>query len=73
MVLMAMKPRVLQCRILGGDHAGKTVFIPRISLRPSNDELPIPLERRQFPVRLAFAMTVNKAQGQSVEHVGLDL
>jgi hypothetical protein len=29
--------------------------------------------RRQFPVALAFAMTINKAQGQSVKLVGLDL
>ena len=27
----------------------------------------------QFPVALAFAMTINKAQGQSVKLVGLDL
>jgi hypothetical protein len=31
------------------------------------------LRRRQFPVRLAFALTINKAQGQSVRHVGVDL
>ncbi|KAF8870490.1 hypothetical protein BD779DRAFT_536572 [Infundibulicybe gibba] len=29
--------------------------------------------RRQFPVRLAFALTINKAQGQSVKYVGIDL
>ena len=29
--------------------------------------------RRQFPVRLCFAMTINKSQGQSVKYVGLDL
>ena len=27
----------------------------------------------QFPVRLAFAMTINKSQGQSVKNVGLYL
>ncbi|KIK19419.1 hypothetical protein PISMIDRAFT_63125, partial [Pisolithus microcarpus 441] len=27
----------------------------------------------QFPVCVAFAMTINKSQGQSVQHVGLDL
>lgn len=65
--------RVLQVRILGGDHAGETAFIPRITLTPSNLDLPFKLERRQFPVRLAFAMSINKAQGQSVKQVGLNL
>lgn len=31
------------------------------------------LRRRQFPVALAFALTINKSQGQSVKWVGLDL
>jgi ATP-dependent exoDNAse (exonuclease V) alpha subunit len=31
------------------------------------------LTRTQFPVRLAFAMTINKSQGQSLDHVGIDL
>jgi hypothetical protein len=30
-------------------------------------------QRRQFPVRVAFAMTINKAQGQSFDRVGLIL
>lgn len=73
MILIAIKPRVLECRILGGNHAGKTVFIPRINIEPSAEDMPVPLSRRQFPVRLAFVMTINKSQGQSVTHVGLDL
>ncbi|KAJ7673893.1 hypothetical protein DFH06DRAFT_1173459 [Mycena polygramma] len=28
---------------------------------------------RQFPVHLAFSMTINKSQGQSVDNIGLDL
>ena len=31
------------------------------------------LERKQFPIRLAFAMTINKSPGQSVKHISLDL
>ena len=27
----------------------------------------------QFPVRIAFAMTINKSQGQTLKRVGLDL
>ena len=67
--------RVLKCRIISGNtkFAGKMVFIPRITLAPTAEDLPIPLRRRQFPVRLAFAMTVNKSQGQSLKNVGLDL
>ena len=73
MVLVRAQPRVLECRLLSGKNAGATVFIPRITLEPSNEDLPIKLRRHQFPVHLAFAMTVNKSQGQSVRHVGLDL
>jgi hypothetical protein len=56
MILLRIKSRVLECRILGGD--GKTVFIPRIGISPSSEDLHIPLMRRQFPVHLAFAMTI---------------
>ena len=31
------------------------------------------LVRKQFPVRLCFAMTINKSQGQSFEKVRIDL
>ena len=73
MVLLEVRTMVLRCRILGGDNAGKVVFIPRMTLEPSAESLPIELSRRQFPVRLAFAMTINKAQGQSIKYVGIDL
>lgn len=72
-VLTKVKTRVLEVRLLGGDCAGKTTFIPRIKLTPSDSVFPFRLSRHQFPVRLAFAMTINKAQGQSVKNVGLDL
>ena len=41
--------------------------------RLSQGEFTFLLRRRQFPVRLAFAMTINKAQGQSMKYVGIDL
>ena len=64
---------VLRCRILGGDNAGKVVFIPRTTLEPSAEPLLIELSCHQFPICLAFAMTINKAQGQSIKYVGIDL
>jgi hypothetical protein len=65
--------RVIEARILTGDHSGRLVFIPRISLSPSTGELPFSFTRRQFPIRLAFSMTINKSQGQPVKYVGIDL
>jgi ATP-dependent exoDNAse (exonuclease V) alpha subunit len=58
---------------MSGQHNGKKAFIPRIICKPSPGELPFVLKRRQFPVCLCFGMTINKSQGQSVKHVGIDL
>ena len=66
--------RVIECEILAGKHAGNMVFIPRIPLSSSSTaDLPFDFQRTQFPLRLAFAMTINKAQGQTLRHVGLCL
>ena len=75
LILLGARARVLRCRIISGDpkFAGNIVLIPRVTLEPSPENLPLPLHHHQFPVRLAFSMTINKSQGQSVSHVGLDL
>ena len=49
------------------------VLIPRFRLSTQEGELPFVLTRKQFPVRLCFTMTINKSQGQSLKHVGVDL
>ena len=50
------------------------VFISRIPLSSSEDiSLSFKLKRKQFPVRLNFAMTINKAQGQTIPNVGIYL
>jgi hypothetical protein len=67
-----MKPNILKCEIITGEKAGQIVLIPRITLDCSKN-LPITFYRRQFPVRLAFAMTINKSQGQTLRKVGLKL
>jgi hypothetical protein len=75
MVLVRMSRRVLEVKLIGGEHNGQLALIPRITLSPSEGQtgFAFVLKRRQFPVRLAFALTINKAQGQSVKHVGIDL
>jgi PIF1-like helicase/Helitron helicase-like domain at N-terminus len=71
-ILTRMSNRVLEVRLLSGDHAGEHVFIPRITVSPSDAQLPFEFRRHQYPVCLAFVLTINKSQGQSVKHVGLD-
>lgn len=63
----------IQARILGGQFHGQVQVIPRIKLIATDDTLGFTLSRKQFPVRLCFAMTINKSQGQSLSTVGLDL
>ncbi|VDM92857.1 unnamed protein product [Onchocerca ochengi] len=62
---------VIEASILTGPFKGEDVLIPRISKIPT--EMPFQFKRLQFPVRLAFAFTINKAQGQWSELCGLDL
>ena len=75
MVLLQAMGRVLEVQLIGGDHNGEVALIPRVTLTPSarNSNHAFVLRRRQFPVKLVFAMSINKAQGQSFKHVGVDL
>ncbi|XP_027103066.1 uncharacterized protein [Coffea arabica] len=60
--------------ISAGEFKGKQVFLHRISFRiENNPDCPMSFERVQFPVRLCFAMTINKAQGQTLDFVGIYL
>ena len=58
---------------MNGSHIGQVCHIPRIDLISQEGTLPIILKRRQFPVMLAFAMTINKSQGQSMLYLGIFL
>jgi ATP-dependent DNA helicase PIF1 len=74
LMIRAFQDNAIDAEIVGGQHAGKRVFIPRIPMSPSEDiSLPFKLKRKQFPIRLSFAMTINKAQGQTIPNVGIYL
>jgi len=72
-IVTRMSTRVIEIELLSEEHRGKKVFIPRMTLTPSQSQVPFKLERKQFPLKLCFAMTINKSQGQSVTNVGLDM
>ena len=67
LIVRSIQEHFLQCDTLDGAR----VFIPKIMLRPNNTDLPFQLCRTQFPVRLAYSFTINKAQGQTLEYAGV--
>ncbi|XP_024009269.1 uncharacterized protein LOC112084380 [Eutrema salsugineum] len=73
LIITKMANYVLQAQIITGSKVGEKVLIPRIFLSPSEMKLPFRMRRKQFPITLAFAMTINKSQGQTLEKVGLYL
>ena len=62
---------VVVANIMGGQYANDTCFIPRIPIIPA--DLPFRFKRLQFPLRMCYAMTINKSQGQTINTVGLCL
>jgi hypothetical protein len=73
-VVRGFQRNAIDAKIVMGQHAGERVFLPRIPLCTSDDEMfPFRLKRKQFPIRLSFAMTINKAQGQTIPIVDVYL
>jgi ATP-dependent DNA helicase PIF1 len=61
MICMELGEETILGKVLTGVCAGKNVEISRI----------VTENKQQFPVALCFAMTINKAQGQTLDRVGL--
>jgi ATP-dependent exoDNAse (exonuclease V) alpha subunit len=74
LVVRGFQKNAIDAEIVLGQHSGTRVFLPRIPLCPSDDDMfPFRFKRKQFPVRLSFAMTINKSQGQTIPNVGIYL
>lgn len=79
LVRRVINGRVLEAVIASGEsvanggHRGEVVLIPRMKLGPDEGVFPFMWSRLQFPIRVAFAMTINKSQGQTLRRVGVYL
>ncbi|XP_071036522.1 ATP-dependent DNA helicase PIF1-like [Parasteatoda tepidariorum] len=71
LVVKKLMNNVIKFIILNGKFRGESILLPRIPIIPT--DVPIQFKRIQFPIRLAFAMTINKCQGQTMSVCGLDL
>ena len=73
LVVRSLQRNFITAEIISQCNRGEIVFIPRIDLAPSDTMLPFILRRRQFPIIPAYSITINKAQGQTFEYVGIHL
>jgi ATP-dependent DNA helicase PIF1 len=73
LIVRCFMMRVIEAEIITGKGVSNVAFIPRIKFITDNSDLPFTFARKQFPLRLAYAMIINKSQGQTLSHVGLHL
>jgi hypothetical protein len=72
-IVKRMHSRALEVEIASGEFQGRRTTLPRILCNSKASDFGFILTRRQFPVQLCFAISINKSQGQSLPVVGLDL
>ncbi|GFV57128.1 ATP-dependent DNA helicase [Trichonephila clavipes] len=62
---------IVKATVLTGEAKGDNVLIRRIPIIPNN--LPFNFKRLQLPLKVAFSMTINKSQGQTLKVAGIHL
>ncbi|KAG2190432.1 hypothetical protein INT47_005587, partial [Mucor saturninus] len=73
LICKAFLLHTIQAEVATGPYEGNIFLIPRISLCSTVEQVGVEFKRCQFPIRPAFAMTINKSQGQTLDSVGLYL
>ncbi|GBN05600.1 hypothetical protein AVEN_273764-1 [Araneus ventricosus] len=70
LIVTKLQQNIIQSKSIDGIEP---FLSPRIPLIPSQTNMPFKFKRMQFPIRLAFSMTINKSQGQTFEKICLVL
>ncbi|UYV67820.1 hypothetical protein LAZ67_5002140, partial [Cordylochernes scorpioides] len=65
MIVTELKTNLIYCEVLSGPAKNEIVYIPRIDCSSGESDYPFKMIRRQFPIRISFAMTINESQGQT--------
>ncbi|GJR12760.1 DNA helicase [Tanacetum coccineum] len=73
MIVKKMWSKLIEAHVITGNRMGEKVYIPRIILTTKDPSMTFLFKRKQFPVKLCYAMTINKSQGQSLNKIGVYL
>jgi len=71
LIITNLNKHVIEAKIITGKNIDTKVFIPRIIFRSDEIKDTLSIRRQQFPIRLAFRMTINKSQGQTLKKVSI--
>jgi ATP-dependent DNA helicase PIF1 len=69
-IVIQMMERAIEVEVAVGLNNGLRAFLPRVTQYDKSGDYPFTLVRRQYPVRLAFGVTINKGQGQKMKELG---
>ena len=72
-LISRMQRNVIEIIVSDVNDEPKHVLIHRWDLSPTDAQLGVKFTRHQFPISLAFGMTINKSQGQTLNRVGIYL
>jgi hypothetical protein len=73
LIVTQLTHRIIEAQIITGKAKGTKAYIPRVISTSADPKWPFKIKRRQFPVRVSYAMTINKSQGQTLSKVGVYL
>ncbi|PIA50768.1 hypothetical protein AQUCO_01200187v1 [Aquilegia coerulea] len=73
LIVTKLGAKFIQAKVIIGNNIGRTFNINRIVLTSDDPKSSFTITHVQLPIRICFAMTINKSQGQTLKHVGIYL
>ncbi|XP_023743057.1 uncharacterized protein LOC111891224 [Lactuca sativa] len=73
LMVSKLLPLLIEATIITGISIGRRVYLPRIKFIHKSIDLPFTFIRKQYPIKICYAMTINKSQGQSLNKIGIYL
>lgn len=73
LMVSQLLPTIIEATIITGTSIRKRAYIPRIKFIHKNSNLPFTFIWKEFPIKVCYAMTINKSQCQSLKKIGVYL
>jgi len=72
LIVTPFTENLIAAKFVSGKFKNKTIFLSSIIIIPNDTGYSFTTKRHQFPI-MTFALTINKAQGQSFKQIGIYL